>query len=112
MHGHPPFAVRARMRSFAPAERRRRALRVALPLAVLALAILPVPGLHLSAPILLIAAFVLGRRRLGESERLEELVGECPCGVRGRPYALPERIRWPLTLRCPACGEFVRVEAA
>jgi hypothetical protein len=112
MHGHPPFPVRARLQQFAPAERRRRAVRVSAPLAVLAVALLPIPGLHLAAPILLGTAFVLGRRRLREAEAIEALFGECPCGVRDQPYVLPERIQWPLTLRCPACREFVRVETA
>lgn len=112
MHGHPPFPVHAQLEQFAPAQRRRRALRIALPLAALAFAVVPVPGLHLSAPILLGAAFVLGRRRLREAERIIALVGECPCGARERPYELPERIAWPASLRCPACREFVRVETA
>ena len=112
MHGHPPFPVRAEVRGFAPAERRRRALRVAAPLAAVGLALLPIPGMHFSSPILLGAALVLGRRRLRELERIESLVGACPCGVVDRPYALPERIEWPLTLRCPACREFVKVETA
>jgi hypothetical protein len=112
MHGHPPFPVQAQIRSFTAAERRRRALRAAAPLAALGLVLLPVPGLHFSSPILLGAALVLARRHLRELERIEALIGACPCGAVDRPYALPERIRWPLTLRCPACREFVKVETA
>jgi hypothetical protein len=112
MHGHPPFPVQAEVRSFSPVERRRRALLVAAPLAAIGLVLLPFPGLHLTSPILLCAAFVLARRRLREVERIESLVGACPCGALDRPYALPERIEWPLTLRCPACREFVKVETA
>jgi hypothetical protein len=110
VHGLPQFPVRARIERFGPRERRRRALRFALPLVLLSLLVLPVPGLHLSIPFLLASAFWFGRRRLRESERVLGLVGECPCGRGPQAYALPDRVALPLLLRCPACREFVTVE--
>lgn len=110
VHGLPPFPVRARIERFGPAERRRRALGFALPLVLLSLVVLPVPGLHLSIPFLLGSAFWFGRRRLRETEQIRELAGDCPCGRGPQVYALPDRITLPLLLRCPACREFVRVE--
>jgi hypothetical protein len=112
VHGQPVFRVRPTLERFDAAARRRRALRAALPLVGLALLVLPVPGLHLSVPLLLGAAFVLARRRLRESELIRELTGECPCSPEAQSYAVPDRIALPLTVRCPACREFVRVERA
>jgi hypothetical protein len=112
VHLQPVFRVRPTLERFDLAARRRRALRVALPLLGIALLVLPVPGLHLSAPLLLGAAFVLARRRLRETEVIRELRGECPCSPDAQRYELPERIALPLTLRCPACREFVTVERA
>jgi hypothetical protein len=112
VHGLSQFPVRARFESFGPAQRRRRALRLVLPLVLLSVVVLPIPGFHLSIPFLLGSAFWVGRRRLRETEQLRELVGECPCGRGPQPYALPDRVALPLLLRCPACREFVRVESA
>ena len=89
--------------------RLKRAFGLALPLFGIAVAVIPIPGIHLSSPILILAGVVLGARRLRECERLLSLEGPCPaCGDPQR-YTLPDRKRFPLTLRCPACAEFVKV---
>jgi hypothetical protein len=111
VHDLPRFPVHTRIERFGPRERRKRALRFALPLVLLCLVVLPVPGLHLSIPFLLGAAVWFGRRRLRETEQIRELVGECPCGRGPQSYALPDRLALPLLLRCPACREFVKVES-
>lgn len=112
VHGRPEFTVEVELERFGPAERRRRALRLALPLAGLGLLVLPVPGLHLSSPVLFGCALWLGGRRLREAERIRGLVGRCECGAGEQRYALPDRVELPLTVRCPGCREFVRVQPA
>ena len=109
---HPPAALVAGLETYALPKRLVRALALALPLLVAAVILLPIPGLHLGAPVLGIAAIVLGVRRLRERERLVELSGACPACRAEQSFELPDRPRLPLLLRCPACGEFVKVTGA
>ena len=112
-HGCEPSAVRARTTQFTRGERIQRAAKIFFPLLVAALASLPIPGWHLAAvPGFLIAALVFGGRRLRQSERVEALEGSCPACTREQVFPVPERLGLPLTLRCPACGEFVKIRKA
>jgi hypothetical protein len=110
VYGKEPFVVRAELETFDPAQRRMRALKLAGPLLLVSLLILPVPGVHLSIPVLLVLAAVLGWRRLRQTERLVGLEGRC-CADGPNTYEIPDRFELPLTLRCPKCREFVKVEA-
>ena len=112
-HGCEPSVVRGRATHFARGDRVRRAAKIFFPLLVAALASLPIPVWHLVAvPGFLIAGLVLGGRRLRQSERVEALEGPCPACARGQVFPVPERLALPLTTRCPACGEFVKLQAA
>ena len=110
VYGKVPFAVRAELETFDAGQRRLRALKLAGPLLVASILIAPIPGVHLSIPVLLVLAFVLGLRRLKQKERLAALEGRC-CGDQHNAYPLPDRFELPVTVRCPKCGEFVKVEA-
>ncbi len=112
-HGCEPSGVRGRVTHFNRGERVRRAAKIFFPLLAAALASLPIPAWHLAAvPGFLIAALVLGVRRLRQSERVEALEGPCPACARGQTFPIPERLVLPLTLRCSACGEFVKLQSA
>ncbi|MCE2392115.1 MAG: hypothetical protein J4G09_11625 [Proteobacteria bacterium] len=109
VYAHPPGPLAASLETFAGPRRVGRALVLALPLLLGALLILPVPGLHLLAPFVAVLAVVLGVRRLRERERLLDLSGACPACRAEQSFELPDRPRLPLLLRCPGCGEFVKV---
>ncbi len=112
-HGAEPTIVCARTTRFERADRLKRAARTFFPLFGLALVSLPIPGWHLAAvPGFLLAAFVLGVRRLRQREQVEALEGPCPACRRRQGFRVPARLVLPLTLRCPDCGEFVKLEAA
>ncbi len=88
----------------------RRAALIALPLLGLALVSVPIPGWHLVAvPGFLIAAVVLGRRRLRQALEIDSLAGPCPACRAEQRYEVPAFVELPLTLPCPACGEFLKL---
>ena len=108
-YGSEPSELEADFEIYARADRWRRAALAFLPFFGLALVILPIPAVHLSAPILLFFAFWLGIRRLRQPYRLERLEGPCPACRESRPFSVASAL--PATLRCAACGEFVTVAA-
>ncbi len=112
VYGKPPFAVSAGVETFGPGQRRLRALKLAGPLLLLAVLVIPIPGVHLSVPFLVGLALVLGWRRLRQTERITSLQGHCGCSDRPQDYELPDRLGLPLTLRCPGCREFVKIEGS
>jgi len=104
--------VQARSIHYERSERFKRAARIFFPLLGGALASLPIPGWHLAAvPGFLIGGIVLGARRLRQPERLVSLEGPCPACGRPQAFEVPSRLVLPHTLRCPACGEFVKLHA-
>ncbi len=107
-----PATLLARTLEYDRRERIRRAAAIFLPLLGAALVSLPIPAWHLIAvPGFLIAAFVLGLRRLRQASTLESLSGPCPaCGVEQR-FATSGPLELPATLRCPGCAEFVKLAA-
>ena len=111
--GRDPRAVEARVLELDRAARVRRALRIALPLVGGAILSLPIPGWHLAAvPGFLIAALMLGARRLRQTRVVESVTGSCPaCGDSVR-FPVPTTARLPDTYPCPACREFVRLHEA
>ena len=110
-YGKPPSRVLARVTEFDRAARLRRAASIFFPLLGGALLALPIPAVHLAAvPGLLIAGIVLGIQRLRQTSRLERLAGPCPGCASDQEFPTPARLVLPLTLRCPSCGEFVKLE--
>lgn len=68
------------------------------------------PGWHLvGVPGFVVAAVWLGARRLREEARVVSLSGPCPACAREQVFPPPAGARLPATLRCPGCGEFVKV---
>lgn len=109
-YGHPTAELTARVLYFDRAARWRRALGIGGALTLGALVSLVIPVWHfIGVPGCLIGAFVLGRSRLHEEQRLVSVAGPCPaCGAaleltptKGQPL--------PAVLRCPECGEFLKV---
>jgi hypothetical protein len=108
--GHEPGRYRARTREFDRAARVRRAARVFGLLLAGALISLPIPAWHLiGVPGFLIAAIVMGVRRLREERVVESAVGLCPACGDASNLDLPDTVRFPHTLPCPRCGEYVRL---
>ena len=100
------------MRVYSRRERARRSVTTLVPFFVGALAVLPIPGIHLGSLPLVIVGIVLARRRYLEVQTVEQVEGPCPaCGVPSR-IAPPPRARLPFTARCPGCGEFVEITEA
>ena len=108
-YSNPGRALQGSFDVFDRKARLKRALGLALPLFGIAVAVIPIPGVHLSSPILILTGVILGVRRLRERERLLSLEGPCPACGDSQRYTLPDRKRFPLTLRCPSCAEFVKV---
>ncbi len=106
VYGKQPFAVIASLELYDRPTRIRRALKISLPLFLVGLPLLPIPGLHLSLLVLWPLAVLLGVR---EEQRIIALEGRCGCERGPQAYELPDRLALPLTLRCPGCSEFVKV---
>ena len=88
----------------------RRAAAIFFPLFGAALLSIPIPGWHFAGvPGFLIAAFVLGRRRLRQEIAIESIEGPCPaCAVAGA-YRSADTGSFPMTVPCPSCGEFLKL---
>jgi len=92
------------------ASRRRRALRIGLPMLGGALLSLPIPGWHLIAvPAFAIGGVLLVRRRLAQVLRVISLAGDCPACGEALKFDAPPLTEFPATLPCPRCGEFLRL---
>jgi hypothetical protein len=108
--GHAPVAVRARVVDLDPPARVRRALRPALPLVGGALLSAAIPGWHfIGVPAFVVAALVLGLRRLRQARIVESVSGPCPACGEPVEWAVPGAVRFPDTFPCPRCREFVRL---
>ncbi len=109
-HGHALVTMRAEVERYERPARLRRAAAVFFPLLLLALVSVPIPGWHVAAvPGFGIAAVVLGLRRLRQRLVLREIRGPCAACGKASEYPLPDRAEPPLTVRCPACGEFLKL---
>ncbi len=107
----PPTSLTAQLLEYERSERVRRGAAIFLPLFGAALLSLFVPGWHfIGVPGFLILAIVLGRRRLAEATALEALQGTCPSCAEPQHFAAPAEFDLPITLRCPGCSAFVKLE--
>ncbi|MBK7349334.1 MAG: hypothetical protein IPI92_05670 [Gemmatimonadetes bacterium] len=112
--GAAPVPVRLPIRSLGPAERLRRAALGPLGGLGVAIAVLPVPIIHLVLPpVALLTGVVLGVRRGLVRALFGAARGTCPCcgqeqslGLTGTPYRLPRE------LKCHACRQILTLEAA
>ncbi len=110
-YGKPPSSVTAELTEYDRGQRMGRAARISLPLLAGALLFVPVPGVHLFAvPGFLIAAIVFGLRRLREGSTVDSLSGDCPACSTEQTFPAQGSLALPLTLRCPGCGEFLKIE--
>lgn len=111
-YAKPPTRLQARVIAYERAERLRRAAAITLPLLGAALVSLFIPVWHLiGVPGFLVAAVVLGRARFQEAAALESLDGTCPACDATQSFEPPAKFELPVTLRCPGCSSFVRLEA-
>ena len=85
---------------------------LAAPLVVGAGAIVPIPGVHLLVIPLLICAILFGRRRWKQTERIVSVEGSCPACATAQVFPSSDLSLFPATVRCPGCGEFVKLERA
>lgn len=109
-YGREPTALVARVTDYDRAARARRAAAIFFPLLGAAILSVPIPGWHFAAvPGFALAALVLGARRLRQAQRVESVEGPCPACGKAERFGVPERSRFPLTLRCPGCGEFLQL---
>ena len=111
-HGREPSSLLARVTRYDRPARVRRAAAIFFPLFAAALVSIPIPGWHFAGvPGFLIAAFVLGRRRLRQGLAIESIEGHCPACAADREYQPAGSSALPMTVRCPACGEFLKLSA-
>jgi hypothetical protein len=110
--GHPPAHVRVELQRFDRPARLRRAAQLALPLYALGVLMLPIPPHFVNLVALWTAATGLGLRRLREHTLARSLAGPCPACRREQAFETPRGGRLPAVLRCPGCGEFVKIHAA
>ncbi len=72
-----------------------------------------IPPIHaVGALALLSIAAVVGVRRLRQHTLVEGLAGPCPACRRPQEFPPPRRGELPVTVACPACGEFVKIGVA
>lgn len=109
--GHGPVRMTANVTVFDRRARLRRASAISGLFLLGALLTAPIPGLHLFAPpALLIAGFVLARRRLRQELAVGAIEGRCPaCGAH-QQLSPPDPPSFPATLPCPGCGEFLKLD--
>ena len=109
--GQEPAVASARVVDLDRKHRVGRALRIALLMLMGALVSLPIPVWHLiGVPAFLIAAVVLGARRLRQDRFVESVSGTCPACREPVDYPVPDGARFPDTFPCPRCSEFVRLQ--
>jgi hypothetical protein len=112
-YGHDATRLRVEVTPLGGRRRLGRAAGVALPLLTAALMSLPIPGWHfLGVPGFLIAAVVLGTRRLRETRLLSPLRGPCPACGREQELPPPPAARFPASIPCPGCGSYLTVREA
>jgi hypothetical protein len=84
---------------------------IGVPLFLLALLSVPLPGWHFAGvPGFLIASLVLARRRLRQEFEFESVRGPCPACRSDQEHAVPGAARFPLVVPCPGCGEFLQLQ--
>jgi len=109
-HGSEPTRLEATGLEYAPAQRARRAAAVCVPLLVGALLTVPLPGIHLlTVPGLGFLAIALGRRRLRQRHHIAAVRGPCPACRLPQDLPVAPSSEFPVTIRCPACGEFLKL---
>jgi hypothetical protein len=112
-YGRAPTRLRIRFQSFDRVARRARALSAGGRLAGFAVLAFFVPPFHaLNALTMLTIATVVGVRRLRQHTLVEALAGPCPACRRPQDFPAPRRGELPVTVACPACGEFVKISVA
>ena len=109
-HGCESTQLHARVQRYPHSARVRRAAAIGVPLFLLALLSVPIPGWHFAAvPGFLVASFVLARRRLLQEFEFESVSGPCPsCGA-DQEHPVPGAASFQLVLPCPGCGEFLKL---
>ena len=111
-YGKEPTTLSAQLVDYDRSARLRRAASIGLPLLGGAVLSLFVPAWHfVGVPGFLIASVVFGLRRLREHASLEALTGECPACRSEQGFPAQGALELPITLRCPGCGEFLKLEA-
>ncbi|MEE8558205.1 MAG: hypothetical protein V3T14_10005 [Myxococcota bacterium] len=109
-YGRPTSTFSVDVTSLNRRRRLGRAARISLPLLLGAMVSLPVPAWHLFAvPGFLIAAGVLGVRRLREHELLGPIRGSCPACETPQELPPPPGRRFPFVAPCPGCGAYLTV---
>ena len=112
-YGVQPTELLASVREFERPARMARAFKLAGPLVLGALVSLFIPVWHLFAvPAFLVASVVLGLRRFRQLRELEELKGPCPACRKDDVFPVAGDLRFPCSIRCPACGEFLKFSEA
>ena len=108
--GSEPVRMTATVTTFDRWARLRRAAGIFGLFVLGALLTLPVPVLHLLALPFLIGGFVLAGRRLRQKLAVGEIVGPCPACRAPQQLPAPQPPRFPATLPCPGCGEFLKLD--
>jgi hypothetical protein len=109
--GQEPAVASARVVDLDRRHRAGRAARIVLLMLLGALLSAPIPVWHLvGVPAFLIAAVVLGIRRLRQDRFVESVSGTCPACREPVDYSVPDGARFPETFPCPRCNEFVRLQ--
>ncbi len=107
-YGHPASRLEAKVALLDRRARLRWAARGFFPLIGGALLSLPIPAWHLvGVPGFLLAAFVLGFRRLRVDRVFGTLRGPCPACGGDQEIPPPAPARFPSVLPCPGCGAYL-----
>jgi hypothetical protein len=108
--GHEPVDLACEVERHDRASRIRRSLGTAGAMLGGAVLSLPIPGWHFVAvPAFLVAAVVLGLRRLRQEQSIGAISGACPaCGTTLALRVSPAT-RFPHTVTCPHCRSFLKL---
>ncbi len=110
--GASPSVARLEIRTLTGPERFRRAAMAPLMGLGIAIAVLPIPIVHLAVPpVALLGGIVLGFRRAGQRELIATAEGPCPfcsteqtLGLNGAVYRLPRNLKCRSCLRLLTIG--------
>lgn len=110
-YGAEPAELRAEVEEFDRSARLGRAFKIAGPLLLGAIVSLFIPVWHLfGVPGFLVASAVLGTRKYRQTRAIELVAGPCPACKSDQPYPVAEDTGFPLSIPCPACGEFLKLD--
>jgi len=109
-YGHVSTEIACSARHFTKAERLRRSITIGVAMFLAAVVSLPVPGWHFAGvPLFLFLSFKLSQQRLEQKYAIATVGGPCPACGSPQDFDLPTAPKFPLTLSCSSCRNYIKL---